>query len=47
MNAVVINPNQQIEFVLRYDLYAMEVDYGRNCYSCGRFRHLVKNCRNR
>jgi len=28
--------------------YAMEVDRSnRNCYSCGGFEHLVRNCRNR
>jgi len=26
----------------------MEVDKGnRNCYNCGGFRHLTRNCRNR
>ena len=24
----------------------MEVDYGRNCYSCKDFGHLARNCRN-
>ena len=31
----------------RRDPYAMEVNRGRNCYACGRFRHMVQHCRNR
>lgn len=26
-------------------LYAMKIDRGRNCYSCGEFGHLAQNCR--
>jgi len=25
----------------------MDVDRGRNCYSCGGFGHMAKHCRNR
>jgi len=25
----------------------MEVDRGRNCYTCGGFRHMARHCRNR
>jgi len=26
----------------------MEVDHrNRNCYNCGRFKHLARNCKNR
>ena len=32
---------------LRWDLFAMEVDRGRNCYACGGFGHMARNCRNR
>ena len=32
---------------LRKDSYAMEVDCGRNCYTCGGFRHMAHHCRNR
>jgi len=39
--------NQQSEFVLRYDLYAIDVNRERNCYSCEGFGHLERNCRNR
>jgi len=31
----------------RQDPYAMEVDRGRNCYACGGFGHMARNCRNR
>jgi len=32
---------------LRWDPYAMEVDWGRNCYTCGGFGHMAHHCRNR
>jgi len=31
----------------RRDPFAMEVDWGRNCYACGGFRHMARHCRNR
>ena len=31
----------------RQDPFAMELDRGRNCYTCGGFGHMVRNCRNR
>ena len=31
----------------RRDPYAMEVDRGRNCYACGGFGHMARNCKNR
>ena len=31
---------------LRQDLYAMEIDKGRNCYACRGFGHMARNCRN-
>jgi len=30
----------------RRDPYAMEVDHGRNCYTCGGFGHMAHHCRN-
>jgi len=30
----------------RRDPFAMEVDWGRNCYACGGFGHMTRNCRN-
>ena len=32
---------------LRWDPYAIEVDQGRNCYTCGGFGHMAHYCRNR
>ena len=31
----------------RRDPFAMEVDRGQNCYACGGFGHMARNCRNR
>jgi len=31
----------------RQDSYAIEVDRGRNCYTCREFRHMACHCRNR
>jgi len=31
----------------RRDPYVMEVDRGRNCYTCGGFGHMAHYCRNR
>jgi len=31
----------------RRNPYAMDVDHGRNCYACGGFGHMARNCRNR
>jgi len=31
----------------RRDPFAMEVDWGRNCYACGGFGHMACHCRNR
>ena len=31
----------------RQDPFAMEVDQGWNCYACGGFGHMARNCRNR
>ena len=46
---VVRNPQQgqgEREGRIRRDLYIIDVDRERNCYSCGEFGHLVWNCRN-
>ena len=48
MNAVVVRGQGQGAGVpLRRDPFAMEVDWGRNCYACGGFRHMARHCRNR
>ena len=31
----------------RRDLFAMDIDRGRNCYACGSFGHMARHCRNR
>jgi len=47
-NAVVVRGSGQGTGVpLRWDPYAMEVDQGRNCYTCRGFRHMACHCRNR
>ena len=46
-NVIMVCPNQRAEFV-QYNSYTMNMNWeNRNCYSCGRFEHLVRNCRNR
>jgi len=47
-NAAMATPQQRTGFPQR-NPYAMEVDRreNRNCYACGRFGHLARNCRNR
>ena len=37
---------QGAEVPPRQDPYTMEIDQGRNCYVCGGFRHMARNCRN-
>ena len=47
-NAVVVRgQGQGTGIPLRWDLFAMEVDRRRNCYACGGFGHMARNCRNR
>ena len=47
-NAVVWRgAGQSIEVPPRWDPFAMEVDRGRNCYTCRGFGHMAHHCRNR
>ena len=32
---------------MRKDLYVMDINRDRNCYSCSEFEHLARNCRNK
>jgi len=46
MNTVVVqNHQQEQEGGMRRDFYIIDMDRERKCYSCGRFGHLVQNCR--
>ena len=48
MNAVVVRGLEQgIGAPPRKNSYAMEVDRGRNCYTCRGFRHMAQHYRNR
>ena len=49
-NAVMVRgqgQGQSVGVPPRRDPFAMEVDRGRNCYACGGFGHMARNCRNR
>ena len=47
-NAVVVRgAGQGTRVPPRRDPFAMEVDRGQNCYTCGGFGHMAHNCRNR
>ena len=45
-NAVVVR-GQNAGIPPRRDPFAMEIDRGRNCFACGGFGHMARNCRNR
>ena len=50
-NAVVVRGSgseigQSAEVPPRRDPFAIEVDWGRNCYACGGFRHMARHYRN-
>ena len=48
MNVAMATPQQRAGFPQR-NSYTMDVDRreSRNCYICGEFGHLARNCRNR
>ena len=41
-NKIMVHPNQWAVFV-PHNLYMMNMDRGRNCYSCGGFGYLAQN----
>ena len=43
---VVRRQGQGVGIPPRQDPFAMEVDQGWNCYACGGFGHMARNCRN-
>ena len=45
MNITVINLNQQARFMSRHNLYVIDVDKDKNCYNCGSFGHIMRNCK--
>ena len=45
-NTAMVNLNQQTGLVPRYDLYAIDIDRGRNCYNCGKSGYIARNYRN-
>ena len=47
-NTAMATPQQRTVFPQR-NLYTMDVDRreNRNCYTCGGFRNLVRNCKSR
>ena len=50
MNIVVIRGQRQGQGAgapPRRDPYTIEIDRGRNCYTCGGFGHMARHCRNR
>ena len=47
MNTVVVREQRQEMRTLRRDSYMMEMDSGRNCYTCGGFEHMAHHYRNR
>jgi len=47
INAVMVCPNQRIGLA-QCNPYAINVDQGnRNCFNCGRFGYMARNCRNK
>ena len=47
-NVVVVRGvRQRVGVPPRRDSFAMEVDQGQNCYTCGDFGHMARHCRNR
>jgi len=46
-NVVVVRGSgQSMGVSLRQDPYAIEVDWGRNCYACRGFGNMAHHCRN-
>jgi len=46
MNVVMVRGQEQGIEAPRRDSYVMEVDRGRNCYTCRGFRYMAQHCKN-
>ena len=51
-NAIVVRrlgagAGQNVGGPLRRDPFAMDINRGRNCYTCGGFGHMAHHCQNR
>jgi len=45
-NVVMVQPQQRIGLA-QCNPYSMEIDRGRNCYTCRGFGHMAWHCQNR
>ena len=45
-NIVMMYSQQQAGLIHRHNLYIMDINQERNCYSCGGYGYIMKNCRN-
>lgn len=44
-NTAIVNPNKQVGFMSRQDLYTIDMDQRRNCYNCESFSYIARNYR--
>jgi len=46
-NIVIVNLQQYVEIILRYNLYTMDVDHEKIFYNYRSFNHIVKHYKNK